>query len=116
MPATPSMSLMMWTRTAADYSPVVDTGLAGKGVIVTGASGGIGSACARAFAAEGAAVALHYHRGRGRAEALAAELGNATILNADLTVEADVAALFDAARESLGRVDVCAAVAGVWPR
>jgi NAD(P)-dependent dehydrogenase (short-subunit alcohol dehydrogenase family) len=28
----------------------MDTGLAGKGVLVTGASGGIGSACARAFA------------------------------------------------------------------
>jgi 3-oxoacyl-[acyl-carrier protein] reductase len=94
----------------------VDTGLAGKGVVVTGASGGIGSACARAFAAEGASVALHYHRGRDRVEALAAELDNATILDADLTIEADVDALFEAAREALGRVDVCAAVAGVWPR
>jgi 3-oxoacyl-[acyl-carrier protein] reductase len=94
----------------------VDTGLAGKGVVVTGASGGIGSACARAFAAEGASVALHYHRGRDRVEALAAELDNATILNADLTIEADVDALFEAAREALGRVDACAAVAGVWPR
>jgi 3-oxoacyl-[acyl-carrier protein] reductase len=94
----------------------VDTGLAGKGVVVTGASGGIGSACARAFAAEGASVALHYHRGRDRVEALAAELDNATILNADLTIEADVDALFEAAREALGRVDVCAALAGVWPR
>jgi 3-oxoacyl-[acyl-carrier protein] reductase len=95
---------------------VVETGLAGKGVVVTGASGGIGSACARAFAAEGAKVALHYHRGRDRVEALAAELRKATILNADLTIEADADALFEAAREALGRVDVCAAVAGVWPR
>ena len=94
----------------------MDTSLAGKGVVVTGASGGIGSACARAFAAEGASVALHYHRGRDRVEALAAELDSATILNADLTIEADVDALFEAAREALGRVDVCAAVAGVWPR
>jgi 3-oxoacyl-[acyl-carrier protein] reductase len=94
----------------------VETGLAGKGIVVTGASGGIGSACARAFAAEGATVALHYHRGRDRVEALAAELGGASILNADLTIESDVDALFDAAREALGRVDVCAAVAGVWPR
>jgi 3-oxoacyl-[acyl-carrier protein] reductase len=94
----------------------VETGLAGKGVIVTGASGGIGSECARAFAAEGAAVAIHYHRGRDRAQALAAELGNAPVIGADLTNESDVDALFEAARQALGRIDVCVAVAGVWPR
>jgi 3-oxoacyl-[acyl-carrier protein] reductase len=95
----------------------VETGLAGKGVLVTGASGGIGAACARAFAAEGARVVVHYYRGRERAEALGSELGDAAaaILNADLTVEEDVDGLFDGAREALGRIDVCAAVAGVWP-
>jgi 3-oxoacyl-[acyl-carrier protein] reductase len=93
----------------------MDTGLAGKRVVVTGASGGIGSACARLFAAEGARVAVHYHRGRERAEALAAELGGAPVLGADLTVEKEVDALFEQAREQLGGVDVCAAVAGVWP-
>ena len=93
----------------------MDAGLSGKAVVITGASGGIGSACARAFAAEGARVALHYHRGRDRAEAVAEELGGAPIFNADLTIESDVAQLFVAAREALGRVDVCAAVAGVWP-
>jgi len=94
----------------------VDTGLSGKGVVVTGASGGIGSACARAFAAEGANVVLHYHRGRERAETLAAELGGAPVAGADLTDEADVDRLFAEAREHVGSVDVCAAVAGVWPR
>jgi 3-oxoacyl-[acyl-carrier protein] reductase len=92
------------------------TGLAGKCVIVTGASGGIGAACTRAFAAEGAKVAIHYHRGRARAESLARELGGAPIVHADLTIEEDVQRLFDAAREALGSVDICAAVAGVWPR
>jgi len=85
----------------------METGLAGKRVLVTGASGGIGSACARAFAAEGAEVIAHYHRGRERAEAL----GAVTVLGADLTDEEQVDHLFAEA----GRLDVCAAVAGIWP-
>jgi 3-oxoacyl-[acyl-carrier protein] reductase len=89
----------------------METGLAGKRVLVTGASGGIGSACARAFAAEGAEVVVHYHRGRERAEALAAELGRAVVIGADLTREDEVSRLFGDA----GRLDICAAVAGVWP-
>src|SRR5205085_2664421 len=109
------MSLTMKTFMSPRSLAEMDTGLAGKRVVVTGASGGIGSACVRAFAAEGARVAVHYHRGRDRAVALAEEIGGAPILYADLTVEDDVDALFEAAREALGRVDICAAVAGVWP-
>jgi 3-oxoacyl-[acyl-carrier protein] reductase len=93
----------------------VDTGLSGKGVLVTGASGGIGAACARAFAAEGARVCVHYHRGEERARDVAADLGGAPVLQADLTDELEVDRLFEEARSALGRIDVCAAVAGVWP-
>ena len=92
----------------------METGLSGKGVLVTGASGGIGAACARAFAAEGARVAVHYPRGEERAHAVAAEL-DAPMVQADLTDELEVDRLFEEARAALGRIDVCAAVAGVWP-
>jgi 3-oxoacyl-[acyl-carrier protein] reductase len=84
-------------------------------VLVTGASGGIGSACARAFVAEGAWVVAHYHRGEQRARALSQEL-DSPIARADLTLETEVERLFDEVRATLGSVDVCVAVHGVWPR
>jgi 3-oxoacyl-[acyl-carrier protein] reductase len=92
----------------------VETGLAGRGVLVTGGSGGIGAACVRAFATEGARVAVHYHRGEERARTIAAEVEGIP-LQADLTDEIEADRLFSQAREELGRIDVCAAVAGVWP-
>lgn len=92
----------------------MDTGLSGHGVLVTGGAGGIGSAIVRAFAAEGARVAVHYRTSREPALALAAEV-NSVAIDADLTVEADADRLVPRAVEALGRLDVCVANAGVWP-
>jgi len=90
----------------------METGLAGKGVLVTGGSGGIGAACVRAFRGEGARVVAHYHQGRERAAAVGAD----AIVGGDLRREDDVERVFAEAREALGRIEVCAAVAGVWPQ
>ena len=93
----------------------METGLAGKRVLVTGGGGGIGSACVRAFAAEGARVAIHYRTSRDHAKELARETSGVA-LQADLTVEDEVDSLFEAAERELDGLDVCAAVAGFWPR
>lgn len=57
---------------------------AGRRVLVTGASGGIGAAIARELASAGFGLTLHYHRNAARADALAKELGKAHTLGFDL--------------------------------
>ena len=92
----------------------METGLQGKGVLVTGGAGGIGSALTRAFAAEGGRVCVHYRSSEERARALAVETGG-TAAYADLTVETEVDELFSTAVRDLGRLDVLVANAGYWP-
>jgi 3-oxoacyl-[acyl-carrier protein] reductase len=92
----------------------MQTGLGGKGVLVTGAAGGIGSAVTRAFAGEGARVAVHYRIRRARAEELAKETAGVA-LRADLTDENEANALVPEAASALGRLDVLVANAGMWP-
>ncbi len=90
--------------------------LSGKVVVVTGASGGIGSAIARQFAGEGARLALHYRSGRAQVAALQRELGQAEsiIVRADLAREAEVERLFGQVVRRFGRVDTLVANAGSW--
>lgn len=82
--------------------------LAGRKALVTGASSGIGRAVAEALLAEGASVALHYHRNAGAAEAIAAaHPGRAFAVQADLATEAGCAkAVAEAARALGGLGDV----------
>jgi NAD(P)-dependent dehydrogenase (short-subunit alcohol dehydrogenase family) len=66
----------------------MDAGLTGRVVLVTGAGGGAGPTFCRAFAAEGAALAVHYRGSAERAEAVAAEIvaagGRAAAYRCDL--------------------------------
>jgi 3-oxoacyl-[acyl-carrier protein] reductase len=92
----------------------MDTGLQDLGVLVTGGAGGIGAAICRAFADEGARVAVHFHTSAGPAEALASALGGVAV-GADLRREEDADGLVPAAVGLLGRLDVCVANAGAYP-
>jgi 3-oxoacyl-[acyl-carrier protein] reductase len=91
----------------------VDLGLTGRGVLVTGASGGIGAATATAFAAEGARVAVHCFRNRDRAEELAAQIGG-HVVQGDLRRPEGAASVMDQAVAALGTIDVCVANSGNW--
>jgi 3-oxoacyl-[acyl-carrier protein] reductase len=94
----------------------MDSGLSGKVALITGASGGIGVGIARAFAAEGSRLVLHYRTGRERVLALQRELkGSETlVVRADLACEADATRLFQQAQARFGRVDTLIANAGAW--
>ncbi|MBV2362521.1 SDR family NAD(P)-dependent oxidoreductase [Streptomonospora nanhaiensis] len=101
---------------------MIDTGLSGCAVLVTGAAGGIGAAIARAFADQGARVAVHYldtpqpppdgvaweHTAPGAeaAERLAAELPGAVAVGVDLAAPDAAPRLLDAVERRLGRVEV----------
>jgi 3-oxoacyl-[acyl-carrier protein] reductase len=87
--------------------------LTGKAALVTGASGGIGGAVARALHAQGATVTLSGTR-TGPLEALAAELGGRVhVLPCDLSDAAAVEALPKKAAEVMGAVDVLVNNAGI---
>lgn len=81
--------------------------LEGKTVLITGASRGIGKAAARAFAASGARVAIHFNQNQQEAEKLALEIGNGSqAYGADLGTGEGPVKLWKAVEDAMGTVDV----------
>ena len=88
----------------------------GRVAAITGASSGIGAACARLFAAAGMPVALLARR-RDRLDALVADIedrgGRALAVEGDVTREADVRAFATRTLAAFGRLDIMVANAGI---
>jgi hypothetical protein len=90
----------------------------GKVVVITGASMGVGAATARAFASEGARLAL-VARGREALDRIAAELGAVTEVMAECLDVSDgpgCAAMLERAAQRFGRIDVLVNNAGLHIR
>jgi len=91
--------------------------LSGKVAVVTGSSRGIGKAIAKALAAEGAIMAVHYCRGRDGADQLAAEFersGNRVgVFQADVARPEECHRLIELASKQLGQVDILVNNAGI---
>lgn len=107
---------------------MLETGLKDKIILITGANHGIGAATARAFAAQGACVAIHYldapqpdkwddiyvalHMVKGRSAAdevvnqIQQQGGRTIAIPGDLSIPATVPMLFDQVEAFFGRVDV----------
>ncbi len=81
---------------------------AGRGVLITGASRGVGAEAARLFAAGGGRVAVHYRSSRAEAEAVVAGLagGGHAMVQGDLADPRQVERLVDEAVAALERIDV----------
>jgi NADP-dependent 3-hydroxy acid dehydrogenase YdfG len=94
-------------------------GIAGKVVVITGASSGLGEATARLLSTQGATVVLGARR-VDRIQALADELeaggGTALAIETDVTDRGQVQRLVDAAVQRYGRIDVIINNAGLMPQ
>lgn len=81
--------------------------------LITGASGGIGRACATTLAAQGFAVAIHYRHGKTRALELAAQCDRGQIFQADLSCPDSSSQLIKDVQKAMGPIGVLVNNAGM---
>jgi 3-oxoacyl-[acyl-carrier protein] reductase len=87
--------------------------LRGKAVLITGASSGIGATVAKAFAAQGANLALHFNSHEAEARKLAAEMGGMVhLVRGDLSKRGEARRVVNDAAAALGALDVLVNNAG----
>ncbi len=84
-----------------------------KVALVTGASRGIGKACAKALSEKGFQIAVHCRSRREEAEKVAASLPVAAVFQANLGEEEECKSLIKAVKERFGRIDVIVNNAGI---
>jgi 3-oxoacyl-[acyl-carrier protein] reductase len=98
---------------------VTETRAPSRTAIVTGASRGIGRAIATRLARDGFSVVVNGVGDAARADEVVAEIraarGQATAVQADVSVAADVERLFKQAVDTYGRIDVVVNSAGIMP-
>jgi NAD(P)-dependent dehydrogenase (short-subunit alcohol dehydrogenase family) len=93
----------------------MDLGLKDKKILITGGSKGIGLACAKAFIAEGASVAL-VSRSQENLDRAKKSLSKAYVIAADLTDAAAAAAMVERVEKEFGAIDVLVNSAGAAKR
>jgi len=104
--------LEYWSLEQAKLAGSKPKPLTGQVALVTGGAGAIGAATARAFARQGAHVAV-LDLDAGRAAAVARAAGNGSVgIGCDVTDSASVRAAFDAAVAAFGGVDIVVSNAG----
>ena len=93
----------------------MNSDLEDKVVLVTGGAGGIGSVISKSFAKQGARVIIHYNNSKDNAEKISKQIDGLAV-NADLTDPKQTEELFKHVIEKEGKIDICIANAGKYPK